>query len=152
MRRRKGRERADEKLRKMINEMLRNQSQVRLHVDEIDVGLFVSPAATTELIKTPVYVDEIKENIGMLIDLKVREDTTGLSNKVVMRMCIDEDGKVKIRNSNVHEAEIMEEDVHDGKLSNDREEILSRKEEICSRVVMEAMNAIKTKSPSRVSF
>lgn len=131
-------------LRETMNNILEahGSESLKLRVEEVDAGIFVSPVAETELIKSPVYKGDVKENTGMLIDMKVREVVEGLLNRVMIRLHINERGEVLIKNHGVHEAEILESDLEDVKLRKERERILKEKSHQMSKVVKVALERI----------
>ncbi len=106
------------KLREIMNGIIEGEGSenLKLRVEEVDTGIFISPVAAVELIKSPAYKEDAKENTGMLIDMKVREGVKGLLNRVLIMLHINERRKEVIKNKGVHEAEILESDLEDVKL------------------------------------
>lgn len=136
-------------LSEILNRILEEEEgneKLKLRVEKVDTGIFVSPIAGAELIKSPVYKEDVKENTGMLIDMKVREVVKGLLNRVLIRLHINERREVLIKNHGVHEAEILDSDLEDIKLRKEREEILKAKSHQMSEAVRVALERIMTKS------
>jgi len=131
-------------LMEMMNEILGEEGseKLKLRVEEVDAGIFVSPVATVELIKSPAHMEDVKENTGMLIDMKVRDVVKGLLNRVMIRLHINERKEVLIKNQGVHEAEILESDLEDVKLRKEREKILEEKSHQISEAVTVAIERI----------
>lgn len=134
----------NEVLKGMMNEILEveGSEKLKLRVEEVDAGIFVSPVAAIELIKSPVHSEDVKENTGILIDMKVREVMKGLLNRVLVRLHINERREVLIKNQGVHEAEILESDLEDVKLKKEREKILEEKSSQMSEAVKAALERI----------
>jgi len=103
----------NELLIEMVNEVLEEEGKgLRLRVEEVDAGVFVpSVTAAAEVIKSPAYKEDVKENTGLLVDMKVREVAKGLLNGVLIKLDINERREVWIKNHGVHEAEILESDL-----------------------------------------
>ncbi len=136
-------------LKDLMNGILEEEASsynLKLLVEAVDTGIFVSPGATMELIKSPVTKDDVRENIGMLIEMKVREVMGGLLNRVLIRLHINARREVEIRNRGVHEAEILEGDVEDNRLREDRVQILEEKSTVMSRTVKLALERIMSTS------
>jgi hypothetical protein len=97
----------------MVNEVLEEEGKgLRLRVEEGEVGVFVpSVTAAAEVIKSPAYKEDVKENTSLLVDMKVREVAKGLLNRVLIKLDINERREVWIKNHGVHEAEILESDL-----------------------------------------
>nr|QNO52780.1 hypothetical protein HGGDFBBL_00012 [Methanosarcinales archaeon ANME-1 ERB6] len=112
-------------LKGIMNEIL--EEGTGLQVEEVDAGIFVSPTETTEFIKSYPYVEDIKENTGMLIDMKVKEIANKLLNRVMIRLQVNERKRVLIESKEVHEAEILNSDLEEGELGEEREKILLQK-------------------------
>jgi hypothetical protein len=103
----------NELLIEMVNEVLEEEGKgLRLRVEEGEVGVFVpSVTAAAEVIKSPAYKEDVKENTSLLVDMKVREVAKGLLNRVLIKLDINERREVWIKNHGVHEAEILESDL-----------------------------------------
>lgn len=112
-------------LKGIMNEILEEGTGLR--VEEVDAGIFVSPTETTEFIKSYPYVEDIKGNTGMLIDMKVKEIANKLLNRVMIRLQINERKRVLIESKEVHEAEILNSDLEEGELGEEREKTLLQK-------------------------
>ncbi len=133
----------DDILKEVMNGILEEENEnPKLRVEEVDTGIFVSPVTATELIKSPVARDDVRENTGMLVEMKVREVVEGLLNRVLIRLHINERREVEIRNRGVDEAEILKSDVADERLNEDRKRILEEKSSTMSRVVKVALERI----------
>lgn len=74
--------------------------------------------------------------------MKVREAVTGLLNRVMIRLHINERREVLIKNKGVHEAEILESDLEDRKSRKEREKILKEKSHQMSEAVKVALERI----------
>ncbi len=60
-------------LKEIVNGILEGEEgSEKLRVEEVEIGIFVSPVVNVELIKSPAYKEDVKEYTGMLIDMKVR--------------------------------------------------------------------------------
>lgn len=149
-------------LKEITNGILEEEEgkRFKLRVEEVDTGIFVSPIAAVEVMKSPAYKEDMKENTGMLIDMKVKEVVKGLLDRLVIRVQINERREVLIKNKGVHEAEILESDLKGIKIEKEREKILEEKSNRISEVVKAALERImsgededfkrglKSKSPS----
>ncbi len=132
-------------LKEIMNGILEGEEgteKLKLQVEEMDTGIFVSPVVAVELIKSPAYKEDVKENTGMLIDMKVREVVKGLLSRMLMRLHINERREVVIKNKGVHEAEILESDLNDFKPRKECEEILEEKTNKVSKAVKAALERI----------
>ncbi len=132
-------------LKELMNCILEEEvdnNNLKLLVEAVDTGIFVSSGATTELIKSLVRKDEVREDIGMLIEMNVREVMEGLLNNVLIRLHINASREVKIDNSGVHEAEILENDIEDNKLKEARVRILEDKTTVISGTVKLALERL----------
>ena len=129
-------------LKELMNGILEEDNEnPKLQVEEVDTGIFVSPAEATELIRAPVAKGDVRANTGMLVEMKVRE-VEGLLNRVLIRLHINDRREVEIRNRGVHEAEILKSDTVDVKLKEERERLLEEKSSIMSRAVKVALERI----------
>ncbi len=145
MSKKKGVEKAglNDALKEIMNDSLEEESEkLKLRVEEVDAGIFVSPVAAAELIKSPAYREDVKENTGWLIDMKVREVVKGLLNRVMVRLHINERREVLIKNKGVHEAEILESDLEEDKLKKEREKMFEKKSNVMSEVVKVAIKRV----------
>ncbi len=131
-------------LMEIVNEVLEEEGKglKLLRVEEVDVGILICPDGTLELIKSPAYKDDVRENTGMLIDMKVREVVNGLLNKVLIRLHINERREVVIKNKGVHEAEILDSEFKDIELRKELEKILEGRSNTTSRAVKIALERI----------
>lgn len=131
-------------LKVMMNEILgaEGSEKLKLRVEEVDAGIFVSPVVAIEFIKSPMYKEDVKENTGMLIDMKVREAVKGLLNRVMIKLHINERREVLIKNQGVHEVEILKSDLEGVKLREERERILEEKSHQISKAVKVAIERI----------
>ena len=78
-------------LMEMANEVLEGEGKgLRLRVEEVNAGIIVRPDTAAEVIKSPAYKEDIKENTSLLIDTKVREIMRGLLNRVLIKLHINE--------------------------------------------------------------
>lgn len=138
-------------LMEIVNGILGEEGseKLKLRVEEVDAGIFVSPVAATELIKSPAHMEDVKENTGMLIDMKVRDVVRGLLNRMLIRLHINERREVLIKNQGVHEAEILESDLEDVKLRKEREKILEEKSNTMSEAVKVAFERIMRDEKAR---
>jgi len=114
----------------------------RLRVEEVDTGIFVSPVAAVELMKSPARKEDMKENTGLLVDMKVREVVKGLLNRLVIRVHINERREVLIKNKRVHEAEILDSDLKGIKIGKEREKMLEEKSNRISEAVKAALERL----------
>ncbi len=112
-------------LKGIMNEILEEETGLR--VEEVDAGIFVSPTEETEFIKSYPYAEDVKENTGMLINMKVKEIANELLNRVMIRLQINERKRVLIKSKEVQEAEILNSDLEEGELGEEREKILLQK-------------------------
>lgn len=112
-------------LKGLLNEILEEGTGLR--VEEVDAGIFVSPTEITEYIKSYPYAEDIEENTGMLINVKVREIASELLNRVMIRLQINERMRVLIKSKDVQEAEIRNSDLEEGELGEEREKMLEQK-------------------------
>ncbi len=112
-------------LKGILNEILEEGTGLR--VEDVEVGIFVSPTATTEFIESYPYAEDIKENMGMLINMKVREVVNGLLHRVMIRLQINERKRVLIKSKEVQETEILNSDLEEGELVEERKKILVQK-------------------------
>ena len=142
----KGAEKAglNELLRVIMNGILEVEKGkgLKLRVEEVDTGIFVSPVAAAEVMKSPAHREDIKENTGMLIDMKVKEVVKGLLNRLVIRAHINERREVLIKNKGVHEAELLESDLKGIKIGEEKEKMLEEKANRISEAVKEALERI----------
>ena len=142
----KGAEKAglNELLRVIMNGILEVEKGkgLKLRVEEVDTGIFVSPVAAAEVMKSPARREDIKENTGMLIDMKVKEVVKGLLNRLVIRAHINERREVLIKNKGVHEAELLESDLKGIKIGEEKEKMLEEKANRISEAVKEALERI----------
>jgi len=140
-------------LKELMNGILEEENEnPKLRVEDVDTGIFVSPVAATELIKSPVAKEDVRENTGMLVEMKVREVVEGLLNRVLIRLRINDRREVEIMNRGVHEAEILKTDIVDVKLKDERERILEEKSNIMSRAVKVALERIMSGEITKSSF
>ena len=112
-------------LKGLLNEILEEGTGLR--VEEVDAGIFVSPTGVTEYIKSYPYAEDIEENTGMLINVKVRETANELLNRVMIRLQINERMRVLIKSKDVQEVEILNSDLEEGELGEEREKMLEQK-------------------------
>ena len=112
-------------LKGLLNEILEEGTGLR--VEEVDAGIFVSPTGITEYIKSYPYAEDIEENTGMLINVKVRETANELLNRVMIRLQINERMRVLIKSKDVQEVEILNSDLEEGELGEEREKMLEQK-------------------------
>ena len=139
-------------LKELMNGILEEDNEnPKLRVEEVDTGIFVSPAEATELIRAPVAKGDVKANTGMLVEMEVRE-VEGLLNRVLIRLHINDRKEVEIRNRGVHEAEILKSDTVDAKLKEERERLLEEKSSIMSRAVKVALERIMSGEYTKSSF
>jgi len=129
----------NEVFKEMVNAILENK--LKLQVEEVDTGIFISSVASVEHMKSPAHKGDIKENTGMLVDMKVRDVVKGLLNRLVIRVYIDERGKVLIKNKGIHEAELLESDLKRIKLK-EMEKLLEEKSNKISEAVKAALERI----------
>jgi hypothetical protein len=127
----------------MVNEVLEEEGKgLRLRVEEGEVGVFVpSVTAAAEVIKSPAYKEDVKENTSLLIDMKVREVAKGLLNRVLIKLDINERREVWIKNHGVHEAEILESDLKSSGIEKGIGEKAEKMLEEKSRQIAEAVKA-----------
>lgn len=141
----KGAEKAElnNELKGIMNGILEGEEgSEKLRVEEVDTGIFVCPVTAVELIRSPAYKEDLKENTGMLIDMKVREVVNGLLNGVLIRLHINDRRKVLIKNQGVHEVEILESDLKDVKRRKECEKMLEEKTNKISNAVKVALERI----------
>lgn len=112
-------------LKGLLNEILEEGTGLR--VEEVDAGIFVSPTGITEYIKSYPYAEDVEENTGMLINVKVKETANELLNRVMIRLQINERMRVLIKSKDVQEAEILNSDLEEGELGEEREKMLEQK-------------------------
>ncbi len=112
-------------LKGILNEILEEGTGLR--VEDVEAGIFVSPTETTEFIKSYPYAEDIEKNMGMLINIKVREVVNGLLHGVMIRLQINERKRVLIKSKEVQESEILNSDLEEGELVEEREKILVQK-------------------------
>ncbi|MGB2728134.1 MAG: winged helix-turn-helix domain-containing protein [Halobacteriota archaeon] len=112
-------------LKGLLNEILEEGTGLR--VEEVDAGIFVSPTGIAEYIKSYPYAEDVEENMGMLINVKVREIANELLNRVMIRLQINERMRVLIKSKDVQEAEILNSDLEEGELGEEREKMLEQK-------------------------
>ena len=112
-------------LKGLLNEILEEGTGLR--VEEVDAGIFVSPTEITEYIKSYPYAEDVEENMGMLINVKVREIANELLNRVMIRLQINERMRVLIKSKDVQEVEILNSDLEEGELREEREKMLEQK-------------------------
>ena len=131
-------------LMEIVNEVLEEEGEglKLLRVEEVDVGILICPDGTLEVIKSPVYKDDVRENTGMLIDMRVREVVKGLLNRVLIRLHINERREVVIKNKGVQEAEILDIEFKDIELRKELEKILEGKSNTTSEAVKVALERI----------
>ncbi len=131
-------------LMEIVNEVLEEEGEglKLLRVEEVDVGILICPDGTLEVIKSPVYKDDVRENTGMLIDMRVREVVKGLLNRVLIRLHINERREVVIKNKGVQEAEILDSEFKDIELRKELEKILEGKSNTTSEAVKVALERI----------
>jgi len=127
-------------LKGIMNEIL--EEGTRLRVEEVDAGIFVPPTEAAEFIKSYPYAEDIKENAGMLINMKVREIEEGLLNMVMIRLQINERRRVLIKSKEVQETEILNSDLKGGELGEERERILEQKSNKIAEVVKTSLEWI----------
>jgi hypothetical protein len=136
-------EKVDEKLKRMVNEILAGEkTQSKFHIESLDIGMFVSPMATHELIKSPIDMEDLKENTGILVDLNVMEVTRGLLNRVMVRLHVDARKKIMIKNHGTHEAEIERCDVNEEHLTDETKNLLYEKSRTTAEAVKRALDRI----------
>lgn len=112
-------------LKGLLNEILEEGTGLR--VEEVDAGIFVSPTGIAEYIKSYPYAEDVEENMGMLINVKVREIANELLNRVMIRLQINERMRVLIKSKDVQEVEILNSDLEEGELREEREKMLEQK-------------------------
>lgn len=112
-------------LKGILNEILEEGTGLR--VEEVDAGIFVSPTETTEFIKSYPYAEDVKENTGMLINMKVREIANELLDRVMIRLQINERKRVLIKSREIQEAEILNSDLEGGELEEEQKKMLELK-------------------------
>ncbi len=151
-------EKADfnEQLKRLINNALKSREgndTVRLCVEDIDAGVLIypddvfedSPDDILEDIAYPVYKEDLTVDATLLIDLLVREDVRGLLSKMLVRLCINEDREVVIKNKVIYESEILARDLQSSEAKRACEKILSEKANMMSEVVRVALEQIMDK-------
>ena len=128
-------------LMEMANEVLEGEGKgLRLRVEEVNAGIIVRSDSSAEVIKSPAYKEDIKENTSLLIDTKVREIMRGLLNRVLIKLHINERKEVLIKSKEVHEAEILESDLNSGgKISEETKKMLEEKSHQISEAVRVAL-------------
>lgn len=112
-------------LKGLLNEILEEGTGLR--VEEVDAGIFVSPTGIAEYIKSYPYAEDVEENMGMLINVKVKEIANELLNRVMIRLQINERMRVLIKSKDVQEVEILNIDLEEGELREEREKMLEQK-------------------------
>jgi len=112
-------------LKGLLNEILEEGTGLR--VEEVDAGIFVSPTGIAEYIKSYPYAEDVEENMGMLINVKVKEIANELLNRVMIRLQINERMRVLIKSKDVQEVEILNSDLEEGELREEREKMLEQK-------------------------
>ncbi len=127
-------------LKTLMNEILEEGAGLR--VEEVDTGIFVSPSESTEFIKPYPYAEDVKVNTEMLINMKVREIANELLNRVIIRLKINERKRVLIKSKEVQEAEILNTDLEEGKLREEREKMLMQKANRTAKSVKTALEWI----------
>ena len=129
-------------LMEMVNEVLEEEGKgLGLQVEEVDVGIIVCPDSASEIIKSPEYKEEVKENVSLLVDMKVREVIMGLLNSVMIKLHINERREVCIKNYSIHEAEILESDLNASgmEIGEEKEKMLEEKSHQISEAVKAAI-------------
>ncbi|MEA2033094.1 MAG: hypothetical protein U9N41_05880 [Euryarchaeota archaeon] len=130
-------------LKEIMNGILEGEEGTeKLRVEEVDTGIFVSPFASRELIKSPAYKEDVRENTGLLIDMEVREVMKGLLNKVLMRLQINGRREVEIKNKGIYEAEVSESVLRDFKRRKECDRIMEEKTNKISRALKVALERI----------
>jgi len=127
-------------LKEIMNEILEEGTGLR--VEEVDTGILVSPIESPEFIKSYPYAEDVRENTGMSINMKVKEITSELLNRVMIRLQINERKRVLIKSKEVQEAEILNSDLEEGELGEEREKMLVQKANRIAKVVKIALEWI----------
>jgi hypothetical protein len=140
-------------LRGIMNETLESEEGCGKHtlcVEDIDMGIFVYPDdmfadslyyGSGDLVY-PVYTDDLTVDASLLAELIVREDAGGLLSKVLMRVYINENREVEIKNKAIYETEIVGRDITTARQRKAVEEMLEEKTNVLADVFKGALERL----------
>lgn len=140
-------------LRGIMNETLGSEEGCGNHtlcVEDIDMGIFVYPDdmfvdslyhGSGDLVY-PVYTSDLTVDASLLAELMVREDAGGLLSKVLMRVYINENREVEIKNKAIYETEIVGRDITTARQRKAVEEMLEEKTNVLAAVLKGALERL----------
>ena len=124
--------------------------KLTLCVEDLDMGIFVYPDDMLvdsfyydlgDLVY-PVYTEDLTVDASLLAELLVREDAGGLISKVLMRLHINENREVEIKNKAIYETEIVGRDITSVTQRKAVEEMLEEKTNVLADVLKGALERI----------
>lgn len=126
------------------------KGKLALFVEDVDMGIFVYPddllvdSCYYDLgdLVYPVYSEDLTVDASLLAELIVREDAGGLLSKVLMRLYINENREVEIKNKAIYETEILGREITTVEQKKAIEEMLEEKTNALAIVLKGALERI----------
>ncbi len=124
--------------------------KLTLRVEDLDMGIFVYPddmlvdSCYYDLgdLVYPVYTEDLTVDASLLAELLVREDAGGLISKVLMRLHINENREVEIKNKAIYETEIVGRDITSVTQRKAVEEMLEERANVLAAVLKGALERL----------
>jgi hypothetical protein len=141
-------------MRDLVNATLdaeEKNTKFALRVEEVDIGIFIhhderladflEEEGVGDLVY-PVYKEDLTVDASLLAELIVREITGGSLSKVMVRIYINEDREVEIKNRVIYETEIVGRELKTAKQRKAVEKMLEEKANVLTAVVKGAIERI----------
>jgi hypothetical protein len=124
--------------------------KLTLRVEDLDMGIFAYPddmlvdSCYYDLgdLVYPVYTEDLTVDASLLAELLVREDAGGLISKVLMRLHINENREVEIKNKAIYETEIVGRDITTARQRKAVEEMLEERANVLAAVLKGALERL----------
>jgi hypothetical protein len=140
-------------LREIMNETLEleeGNGKLTLYVEEVDMGIFIYPDNQLMdfpddclgYLAYPVYKEDLTEDASLLVEILVNDVAGGLLSKMLMRLHLNENREVEIKNKTIYETEILGRDLKTVKQRKACEEMLKEKTNMLARVLKGALELI----------
>lgn len=148
-------------LQGMMNAVFEAQGgngKLTLCVEDLDMGIFLYPDdRLVDFIEEeyagdlvyPVYTEDLAVDASLLAEMLVREDAGGLISKVLMRLHINENREVEIKNKAIYETEILGRDITSATQRKAVEEMLEEKTNVLAAVLKGALERIISEAKAR---
>ena len=132
--------------------------KLALRVEDLDMGVFLYPdARLVDFLEEeylgdlvyPVYPEDLTVDAFLLAEMLVREGAGGLISKVLMRLHINENREVEIKNKTIYETEIVGRDITSVTQRKAVEEMLEEKTNVLAAVLKGALERIISEEKAR---